>query len=542
MTLIQGPPGTGKSTTILGVLSVILNSLLKKEGVVRKDSVLLSVNQEILLDDDNRKLKNGTNENNVAYLKSHPWIYNDNSNWMDETFPIEEVINFNEYPLSKVTDNYKLLCKSVEDDVIPPEKILVCAPSNVAIDEIVRKIISFGLMDNEGNNYQPRFVRVGPNYSPSIKEYCLDYMITQRFGGKDSEVNNQITGPGRDIDNLKYEILNSVKIVCSTLSMAGSNMLTSLNQKFDTVVIDESAQAVEISTLIPLKYNCERLILVGDPKQLAATVFSRTALKFNYDQSLFKRFQEAGHDVLILKTQYRMHKTISKFISDAFYEGLLEDDQLIETNTTNEICLNSPMFKPLTYYDIESNEDFNGSSYYNEGQIKVIIELIKQLKEIYNNDSNLLVDKVSIISPYSYQVSKIKEALRYVEGLPKENGIEVNTVDGFQGKEKQIIIFSTVRSKGNSKSIGFLADERRMNVGLSRARSCLVVIGDSKKLIKDKNWEKLVKYAFKYATFYKIRGKIKEYFATFLKDDKYKNYLVQDEETFVKMIYTNTIK
>lgn len=301
------------------------------------------------------------------------------------------------------------------------------------------------------------------------------------------------------------------------------------------MVIDEAAQAVEVSTLIPLKYNCERLILVGDPKQLSATVFSRTAIKYNYDQSLFKRFQEAGHDVTILKTQYRMHRQISKFISDTFYDGLLEDDANIDSTTCIEPCLQHPAFQPLTFFDIESDEDFDSSSYYNEKQIEVVVGLINILKNVYGNK---LVEKVSVISPYSSQVSKIKDSLRFLnKQKDKENEVEVNTVDGFQGKEKSIIIFSTVRSKGESKSVGFLADERRMNVGLSRAKSCLVVIGDSKKLIYDKNWEKLVKYAFRNATFYKIKGKIKDYFEEFNVDDKFKNYLIKDEQAFVNMVF-----
>jgi len=97
-----------------------------------------------------------------------------------------------------------------------------------------------------------------------------------------------------------------------------------------------------------------------------------------------------------------------------------------------------------------------------------------------------------------------------------------------------MIIFSTVRSKGG-KTVGFLSEERRMNVGLSRAKSCLIVVGDSKKLITDDNWDKLVRYAFRNATFYKVKGSIKEYFQNFEKD--HKKYLVNDEETFVKLIF-----
>ena len=537
LTLIQGPPGTGKSTTILGILSVILNSLSKKEGSNRKDSVLNSVNQEFHLDEmlnkseinkiDFLNFKENKNYKNILYNPAQqPWLYEDNyENWMDEAIIPDD--KFFEYPSSKKTDSFKILQKPKEDEFSPPEKILVCAPSNVAIDEIVRKIMTVGLIDAEGNKFMPKFVRIGPNYHPSLKEFALDYQMTEKISSS-PEI--------KEMDKIKNEILLSVKIVCATLSMAGSNILTSLNQKFDTVVIDESAQAVELSTLIPLKFGCERLILVGDPKQLAATVFSETAIKLNYDQSLFKRFQEAGHEVIVLKTQYRMHKIISKFISDTFYEGLLDDDVNISSNTEKEPCLVNPAFQPLTFYDIESEESFENNSYYNDDQIKIIIKLVEKLKLIYTPEE--IVGKLAIISPYSNQVYRIKDVLKRFDGFNQDTGfIEVNTVDGFQGKEKTIIIFSTVRSKG-SKTIGFLSDERRMNVGLSRAKSCLIVIGDSKKLIMDKNWEKLVKYSFRSSTFYKVKGDVEDYFDKF--EEKAKKYIVRDEESFIKLIYNPT--
>jgi senataxin len=510
ITLIQGPPGTGKTTAILGILSVILNSSIKKEPQLRKDSLITSTSKEF----------NFTEQKISDYSKQHPWLYNENyKNWMDEPIPIDD--GFLEYPTAKETDTFTDLNKPLDNDISPPERILVCAPSNVAIDEIVRKIMTVGLINDEGVYYQPKFIRIGPNYHPSLKEVSLDYMITQRVGKEDT----------KDYDKIRNELLSGVKIVCSTLSMAGSNILTNLNQKFDTVLIDEAAQAVEISTLIPLKYMCERLILVGDPKQLSATVFSRTAMKNGYDQSLFKRLQEAGHDVTILKTQYRMHKTISKFISDTFYNGLLDDDPSIEITTSNEKHHLSPAFQPLTFYDFEAEENFLNNSYYNEAQVIVICELVKKLMEIYSPIE--IVDKLAIISPYSIQVSIIKDRLKQIPGF-EDNPIEVNTVDGFQGREKSIILFSTVRSKG-SKTIGFLSEERRMNVGLSRSKSCLVVVGDSRKLITDDNWDKLVRYAFRNATFYKIKGSIKEYFSNF--DVTYKKYLVKDEQTFVKMVF-----
>jgi senataxin len=227
-----------------------------------------------------------------------------------------------------------------------------------------------------------------------------------------------------------------------------------------------------------------------------------------------------------------MHKTISKFISDTFYEGNLLDAEDIVDKTVNEPCLKHPAFQPFTYYDIESEEGFDKNSFFNEEQILLIIELYKQLKEIYSIQQ--ISERLAIISPYSNQVYRIKECLKMYEGRDT-CPVEVNTVDGFQGKEKNIIIFSTVRSIG-SKSVGFLSDERRMNVGLSRAKSCLIVIGDSKKLITDKNWEKLVKYSFRNGTFYKVKGRVKGFWEKFMIN--HSKYLVRTDEDFVRNVYS----
>lgn len=227
-----------------------------------------------------------------------------------------------------------------------------------------------------------------------------------------------------------------------------------------------------------------------------------------------------------------MHKIISKFISDTFYEGNLLDADDIVDKTITEPCLKHPAFQPFTFYDIESEEGFDKNSFFNDEQIFLIIEIYKAMKEIYSLQQ--ISERLAIISPYSNQVYKIKETLKIIEGRD-DCPVEVNTVDGFQGKEKNIIIFSTVRSIG-SKSVGFLSDERRMNVGLSRAKSCLIVIGDSKKLITDKNWEKLVKYSFRNGTFYKVKGKVKTFWDKFKINES--KYLVRNEEEFVRSVYS----
>jgi len=280
VTLIQGPPGTGKTTTILGVLSVLLNSRSKTDKYQHSTSMAEEFRSEIVFTEKEKK---------ALYRKAQPWIYEDNYvDWQDD----RENNPFN------TSDPYKertILLPPIKDETsIKPEKILICAPSNAAIDEIIRKISEKGLMDASGNAYIPSLVRIGPNYHPSLRMFALEYLIE-----KEKEAN-----PGKQTENIQNEILKRTQIICSTLSVTGSALLTSFYQNFDTVVIDEAAQAVEISTLIPLKYDCKRLILIGDPKQLPATVFSRVSQTMKYDQSLFYRLQRSGYPVHLLEVTY----------------------------------------------------------------------------------------------------------------------------------------------------------------------------------------------------------------------------------------------
>ena len=148
------------------------------------------------------------------------------------------------------------------------------------------------------------------------------------------------------------QVLNDAAIVCTTLSCAGYSMFSQLKQGFDTVLVDEAAQAVEMSTLIPLKYACRRLILVGDPNQLPATVFSDHAMKHNYEQSLFQRLQIGGQRVAMLTTQYRMHPQISRFPGIRFYDGALRDAPGM-AEATAAPWHEKRCFGPYVFYDVD---------------------------------------------------------------------------------------------------------------------------------------------------------------------------------------------
>ena len=167
------------------------------------------------------------------------------------------------------------------------------------------------------------------------------------------------TRDSSDEKAVRKEILKRAKLICSTLSVTGSSIITRSDIKFDTVIVDEAAQAIELSTLIPLKYSCKRLILIGDPNQLPATIFSKTCTKLSYDRSLFERLQINGYPVLLLNTQYRMNTLISRFISENFYEAQVKDYEKIEDILGEKKIVKNLKFDKFLVFHISGLEVFD---------------------------------------------------------------------------------------------------------------------------------------------------------------------------------------
>jgi senataxin len=246
--------------------------------------------------------------------------------------------------------------------------------------------------------------------------------------------------------------------------------------------------------LIPLKYGCYRCILVGDPKQLPPTVLSQSAAKFGYDQSLFVRMQQNHPDwVHLLDMQYRMHPEISKFPSKEFYEGLLQDGA-----DMGQLRLQpwhqSELLGPYRFFDVKGSQSRGpkNQSLVNDEELKVAMQLYRRFRTDYGNVE--LKGKIGIITPYKAQLFRLRQrfAEKYGDGITEE--IEFNTTDAFQGRECEIIIFSCVRASPTG-GIGFMTDIRRMNVGLTRARSSLWILGDSRALVQGEFWGKLIEDA-----------------------------------------------
>ena len=444
---------------------------------------------------------------------------------------------------------------------LPParKKILVCAPSNAAVDELVMRFKA-GLKMSNGVTEQVSVVRLGRSdaINSGVKDVTLEELVNARLStaapreptedihavmmehketsNKVNELMNRISeirgrgepvkpGDEKDLDGLRQKrkmlsgkidklrelqntasrdaelnrkrmqqmILDSAHILCATLSGSGHDIFQTLNVEFDTVIIDEAAQSIELSALIPLKYGCSKCILVGDPKQLPPTVLSREAAKFQYEQSLFARMEKNHQkDVHLLDTQYRMHPEISLFPSKTFYDSRLQDGPDMAKLRARP-WHHSKILAPYRFFDVQgmSSAAAKGHSLVNLAEINVAMQLYDRLvTDVSKVD---FAGKIGIITPYKGQLKELKAKFmgRYGEDILKH--IEFNTTDAFQGRECDIIIFSCVRA--STKGIGFLNDIRRMNVGLTRAKCSLWVLGNSQALSQGEFWRALLQDA-----------------------------------------------
>ncbi len=442
------------------------------------------------------------------------------------------------------------------------KKLLVCAPSNAAVDELVMRFKE-GVKTTDGNLQKLSVIRLGR--SDAINANVLDVTLDELVNAKLNLASNKKNSAGDDIHKVmmahkatseelqalrtqmdefrasgkpvssdqdhQFEvlkrkkqqlsnqidtardggdiaardaelskrrvqqgILNDSHVICATLSGSGHEMFQNLNIEFETVVIDEAAQSIELSALIPLKYGCSKCILVGDPKQLPPTVLSREAARFQYEQSLFVRMQ-SNHpkDVHLLDTQYRMHPEISVFPSNVFYDAKLLDGPGMAKLRARP-WHQSKVLGPYRFFDVQGHHQSapRGHSLINLAEIDVALQLFDRL--ITDCRGYDFKGKVGIITPYKSQLRELRSRFAQRYGDAVFATIEFNTTDAFQGRESEIIIFSCVRASVR-KGIGFLSDIRRMNVGITRAKCSLWVLGNSESLMQGEFWGRLVQDA-----------------------------------------------
>jgi predicted DNA helicase len=282
-------------------------------------------------------------------------------------------------------------------------------------------------------------------------------------------------------DEAIAEVLAEAEVVCTTNSTAGSDLLA--DQRFDTLVLDEATQATEPSCLIPIT-KADTVVMAGDHRQLPPTVKSQEAEENGLGETLFERLIEDHGDRIadMLTVQYRMHEDIMDFASGQFYDGSLEADETVRDHTLADLDIDPSAFSdrlaevldpaaPVVFLDtagLEAQERSRegSTSRENEREAELITAMVGDLLAAGMDASD-----IAVIAPYADQVDRIR-------GMVDEDDIEVDTVDGFQGREKEAVLISLTRSNDASR-VGFLRDVRRLNVALTRARRKLVVVGDS---------------------------------------------------------------
>lgn len=269
------------------------------------------------------------------------------------------------------------------------------------------------------------------------------------------------------------QILDNADILCATLTGLDSTLLG--RRRFEWLVIDEACQTTEPTCWIPLSV-CERVLLAGDHCQLPPTVVSREAASEGFAVSLFERLMELHGEQVSrrLTVQYRMHEQIMSFSSQQFYESELIADASVRHHLLHDlpdIELSEATFSPVAFVDtagagFDDELEPDGESRRNPGEAELVRRKVQALRE-----TGLAASDIAVIAPYAAQVRLLRDVI-------DTERLEIDTVDGFQGREKEAVIISLVRSNSNG-DIGFLADVRRMNVALTRARRKLIVVGDS---------------------------------------------------------------
>lgn len=502
--------------------------------------------------------------------------------------------------------------------------------------------------------FNPIVTRIGGNVSSDLLEFSLEFK-EQLFLYLNKKYDNKI---------YRQNLLKTSTIICSTLSSSSNISLTNYINHFDAIIIDEASQAIELDILIPLSFSCKKIILVGDPKQLSATVFSLFAKKHNYSRSLFERLQKIHKfnkcKYNLLSIQYRMHPDISHFpnryyynnkIKDANYflfvllkeleikkytkQLLVDDDEkkknmkyiltdlnlskfienkfgnlptnfndilLCQKNEENFHWFFIPLLQHCVFYDISfSKQKKIKNSYINIHESEIVLQFLEFLHYIFTSENvKEWYKKIGIITPYAAEKYFLKKALKnFFEKKGYKNNvsnfIDIGTVDGFQGTEKEIIIFICVRTRGcfkkdekkkiNNLSIEkeliksandnkhlneiklednaeeahsinelsesemdeqmddsnlFFSNYKRLNVALTRARYNLFIFGNCSFLNKCDAWNKIIEHYKINKKIIKIKKKIYLKKMKILSEDINEDYIFDDKNEIINKKIENS--
>ena len=430
------------------------------------------------------------------------------------------------------------LVEAINETLMRESQVLVCAQSNMAVDWISEKLVDRGInvlrIGNPtrvndkmlGFTYERRF-ESHPDYPQlwAIRKAIRELRSNRKKGSESfHQKMDRLRSRAAEIEiRINAELFGEARVIACTLVGSAHRLLEGM--KFGTLFIDEAAQALEAACWIPMR-RASRVILAGDHCQLPPTVKSIAALRAGLGKTLMERIAENKPEVVtLLKIQYRMNEDIMRFSSDWFYGGQVESAPQIKyrsildydhpitwidtSNEENQITIegedapedsastSSSVSAANQNSDLNFKEQFVGESFGRINKAEAELTLLT-LAEYFTKigKQRVLGDSidVGIISPYRAQVQYLKKLIKKYEFFkPYRRLISVNTVDGFQGQERDVILISLVRSNDEGQ-IGFLKDLRRMNVAMTRARMKLIILGNKDTMTKHPFYKKLWEY------------------------------------------------
>ena len=407
------------------------------------------------------------------------------------------------------------LVEAINETLMRETQVLVCAQSNTAVDWISEKLVDCGIpVLRIGNptrvndkmlsfTYEHRFAD-HPDY-PKLWQVRRTMREMKRKRRESGERFHQKMDRLKEIAvelevRINADIFGQVRVIASTLVGAGNKLLD--GKKFGTLFIDEAAQALEAACWIPIR-RASRVIFAGDHCQLPPTIKSLEAIKGGLGITLMERIvRNKPECVSLLQVQYRMNDEIMQFSSDYFYHGQMQSapevaHRLIHEGDAPILWLDTSTINVGPDEQFDFREQFVGETFgrINKGEAQLAVSLL-QIYFQRIGKQRFLDDRidVGIISPYRAQVQYLKRLIKKRQFFkPFAHLISVNTVDGFQGQERDVILISMVRANGAGQ-IGFLHDLRRMNVAITRARMKLIIVGHAPTLTRHPFYQKLFDY------------------------------------------------
>lgn len=373
--------------------------------------------------------------------------------------------------------------------------VLVCAPSNIAVDQLCEKIhktklkvVRVAAKSREDIDSSVAFLALH-NQVRNVTAFP-ELTKLQQLKDELGELSASDERRFRQLRRLcERDLLNAADVVCCTCVGAGDPRLAKM--RFRCVLLDESTQATEPECMVPIVLGSKQVILVGDHCQLGPVVMCKKAAQAGLQQSLFERLVILGIRPVRLQVQYRMHPALSEFPSNTFYEGSLQNGVTAAERVLPSIDFPFPQpDQPMFFYATTGQEEISssGTSYLNRTEAAIVEKVVTRFLKSGINPS-----QIGVITPYEGQRAFLVEYMQYHGALRKQlyEELEVASVDAFQGREKDFIVVTCVRSNEH-QGIGFLNDPRRLNVALTRAKYGVIIVGNPKVLSKQPLWNNLL--------------------------------------------------